>query len=254
MTDPLIRCMRQLKLSWMLENHEAELADAARKNRSHHDVVLRLLAGELEATQARSIERRIRLAKLPARRTLDTFDWQWPKVINREQIQHLFTLAFLRQRQNVVFIGTVGLGKTHLATALALEACQHNHNVLFTSAVDIINTLAEARAENRLRKAIRRYVTPAALAIDELGYLPVDRVGAELLFQVLGERYEKGSTIITTNRPYKEWGKTFANDATLASAVLDRVIHHCETVIIKGKSYRLKDRIDPDANEELHVS
>jgi len=217
-------------------------------------VLLRLLAGELEATQARSIERRIRLAKLPARRTLDTFDWQWPKVINREQIQHLFTLAFLRQRQNVVFIGTVGLGKTHLATALALEACQHNHSVLFTSAVDIINTLAEARAENRLRKAIRHYVAPAALAIDELGYLPVDRVGAELLFQVLGERYEKGSTIITTNRPYKEWGKTFANDATLASAVLDRVIHHCETVIIKGKSYRLKDRIDPDANEELNVS
>ena len=141
----------------------------------------------------------------------------------------------------------VKITKTHLATALALEACRHNHSVLFTSAVDIINTLAEARAENRLRRAIRRYVAPAVLAIDELGYLPVDRVGAELLFQVLGERYEKGSTIITTNRSYKDWGKTFANDATLASAVLDRVIHHCETVIIEGKSYRLKDRVNQDA-------
>lgn len=251
MTDPLIKCLQELKLTWMLENHETELAEAARKNRSHHDLLLRLLTGELEAAQARSIERRISLARLPARRTLDDFDWNWPKVINREQIQHLFTLAFIRQRQNVVFVGTVGLGKTHLALALALEACQHNHSTLFTSAVNIVNTLAEARAENRLRKAIRRYVTPAVLAIDELGYLPVDRVGAELLFQVLGERYEKGSTIITTNRIYKYWGKTFANDATLASAVIDRVIHHCETVIIKGKSYRLKDRINVPQEQEL---
>jgi DNA replication protein DnaC len=249
MTDPLITCMQQLKLSWMLDNHEPELAEAARKNRSHHDLLLRLLTGEMEAGQARSIERRISLARLPARRTLDRFDWNWPKVINREQIQHLFTLAFLRQRQNVVFIGTVGLGKTHLALALALEACQHNHNVLFTSAVDIINTLAEARSENRLKKAIRRYVAPTALLIDELGYLPVDRLGAELLFQVLGERYEKGSTIITTNRAYKDWAQTFANDATLTSAVLDRVVHHCETVTIEGLSYRLKDRID----EQQHV-
>jgi DNA replication protein DnaC len=246
MTDPLIACMRQLKLSWMLENHESELAEAARRNRSHHDVLLRLLNGEMEAARARSIERRARLARLPANRSLDTFDWHWPSVINREQILHLFTMAFLRQRQNVVFIGGVGLGKTHLACALALEACRHNHSVLFTSAVDIINTLTEARAENRLRKAMRRYVAPTLIAIDELGYLPVDRVGAELLFQVLGERYEKGSTIITTNRPHKQWGKTFANDATLASAVLDRVVHHCETVIIKGKSYRLKDRVSQD--------
>jgi len=249
MTDPLIKSIRELKLPWMLENHEAELAEAARKNRSHHDLLLRLLTGELEAAKARSVERRISRARLPARRTLDTFDWQWPEVINREQIQHLFTLAFLRHHKNVIFIGTVGLGKTHLATALALEACQHNHSVLFTSAVDIINVLAEARAENRLRKAIRRYVAPTVLTIDELGYLPVDRVGAELLFQVLGERYEKGSTIITTNRAYKQWAKTFANDATLASAVLDRVIHHCETVLIKGKSYRLKDRVNEEEQE-----
>ena len=252
MTDPLIDCMRQLKMPWMLENHEAELADAARVNRSHHDLLLRLLSGELEASRARSIQRRISLARLPAQRTLDTFDWQWPNSINREQIKHLFTLSFIRRKQNVVFIGAVGLGKTHRATALALEACHRNLSVLFTSAVDIINVLAEARAENRLRKAMRRYVAPAVLVIDELGYLPVDRVGAELLFQVLGERYEKGSTIITTNRPYKQWAKTFANDATLASAVLDRVIHHCETVVIKGRSYRLKDRIreEEDENEK----
>ena len=252
MTDPLIKCLRELKLTWILENHEAELAEAARKNRSAHDLLLRLLTGELESSQARSIERRISLARLPARRTLDTFDWNWPSFINRDQIQHLFTMAFLRQHQNVVFIGTVGLGKTHLAIALALEACRHNHSVLFTSAVDIINTLAEARAENRLKKAIRRYAAPAVLAIDELGYLPVDSVGAELLFQVLGQRYETGSTIITTNRIYKYWGKTFANDATLASAAMDRICHHCETIIIKGKSYRLKDRVNLEEEQELN--
>ena len=243
MTDPLIACMQKLKLAWMLENHEAELADAARLNRSHHDLLLRLLAGELDAAQARSIQRRVSLARLPARRTLDTFDWNWPTQINRDQIQHLFSLAFLRARQNVVFVGTVGLGKTHLAIALAQEVCQHNHSVLFTSAVNIINTLAEAKAANRFRQAMRRYVAPELVVVDELGYLPVDRVGAELLFQVLGARYEKGSTVITTNRPYKHWARTFANDATLTSAVLDRVVHHCETVVITGKSYRLKDRI-----------
>jgi DNA replication protein DnaC len=252
MTDPLTHCLTRLKLTWMLENHQAEFAEAARLNRSAHDLLLRLLSGELDSAQSRSIERRIRLARLPSRYSLDTFDWTWPETINRDQIRHLFTLSFLRQRQNVVFISNVGLGKTHLACALALDACRNNHSVLFTSAIDIINSLLEARTQERLKRAIRHYAAPQLLVIDELGYLPVDRTGAQLLFQVLGERYEKGSTVITTNRRYADWANTFDNDATLASAVLDRVVHHCETVIITGKSYRLKDRLAQEERELPH--
>ncbi|MCK5802497.1 MAG: IS21-like element helper ATPase IstB [Lentisphaeria bacterium] len=244
MKDPLKEVIGELKLGWVLENHEHEIAEAARKNRSHHELLSRLLSGEAEARQARSVERRLSAAKLPMARDIESFDWTWPKAINREQVRHLFTFSFMRQKANVVLIGTVGLGKTHIAAALARQACERGSSVLFTSAVDIINTLAAQRGQHTFQRVLRRYTRPELLVIDELGYLPVDRVGAELLFQVLGERYEKASTVITTNRAYKEWAVTFANDATLTSAVLDRVVHHCETIVIEGESYRMKGRID----------
>lgn len=247
MNDPLAQTIRQLKLGWMLENYEHELAEAARKNRTSHDLLLRLFSGELEARHARAIDRRTRAAKLPSVRTIEDFDWTWPEYINREKVRHLFTFSFMRQCQNVIIVGTVGLGKTHIAVALASQACRNGSSVLFTPAVDIINTLTEAQTQGNLGKAIKRYTRPQLLVIDELGYLPVDRVGAQMLFHVLGKRYEKASTVITTNRPYKDWSKTFANDATLTSAVLDRTLHHSETIVIKGESYRMKGRIDSDA-------
>lgn len=246
MQDQIKHVLRKLNLTWMLENYEHELAEAARMNRTQHELLGRLLAGEVESRQARAIERRLRNAKLPAMGTMQQFDWAWPTEINRDQIQHLFTFNFMAARKNVVLIANVGLGKTHIATALAREACMRNSNVLFSPAVDLINALAAAQGPERFERTLKKYTRPDLLVIDELGYLPVDRVGAQLLFQVLGKRYEKASTIITTNRIYKHWPKTFANDATLTSAVLDRVNHHCETVIIKGKSYRMKDRIDQD--------
>lgn len=240
----LKQSLAELQMTWMLNNHEVELAEAARKNRTSQDLLQRLLKGEIDARHERAIKRRIKEAKLKGVRTLDGFDFSWPAKINRDQVRHLFTLSFMRQSSNVVLIGGVGLGKTHLAAALAREACMQRLPVLFTSAVDIVNHLTEARAHNNLAAGIRRYARPKLMVIDELGYLPLDKVGAELLFQVICARYETASTIITTNRAYKDWAKTFANDATITSAVLDRVTHHCETVIIEGRSYRMKDRID----------
>lgn len=242
--SPLTAALDELNLTWMRDNHEAELADAARKNTTAHDLLLRLTGGELDERHARAVTRRVKEAKLKAVRTLDSFDFAWPAKINREQVRHLFTLSFMRQTANVVFIGGVGLGKTHLAAALARHACTKRLRVLFTSAVDIVNSLTEARAHNSLAAAIRRYTRPTLMVVDELGYLPLDKVGAELLFQVFCARYETASTVITTNRPYRDWIKTFANDATITSAVLDRITHHCETIIIEGKSYRMKDRIE----------
>jgi len=139
----------------------------------------------------------------------------------------------------------VGLGKTHLATALGHAACLRGQTVLFTTAIEVINTLSAAQAQCRLKAELKKFLTPTLLILDELGYLPIDKTGADLLFQIISGRYEKGSTLITTNQPYKNWTRIFNNDATITSAVLDRLLHHAETVVIEGRSYRMKDQIEP---------
>ena len=244
MNDPLKNTLKKLKLGWMADNCDHELAEAARKERTIHETLARLAAGELEAREKRALQRRLSAARMPMTRTIENFDWDWPKSINREQVRHLFTFNFVREKANVVLIGTVGLGKTHIACALGAQACERGFSVLFASAVDIVNTLAAVRDRADFQKTLRRYTKPDILIVDELGYLPIDRIGAELLFQVLGKRYEQAPTLITTNRIYNEWAVTFANDAALTSAVLDRVVHHCETILIEGESYRMKGRCD----------
>jgi len=177
-------------------------------------------------------------------KTLEQFDWSWPKKINRPQIQNLFRAKFIAEKSNVVFLGGTGLGKTHLAIALGYEACLKGHSVLFTSTIEAINTLVAAKKAGRLKYEFNKYLKPALLILDELGYLPIDKLGADLLFQMISGRYERGSLLITSNRAYKHWSEIFNNDATLTSAALDRLVHHCETSRIEGPSYRLKDRVE----------
>jgi len=182
-------------------------------------------------------------ARFPTLKLLEDFQWSWPKKINRAQVQNLFRLAFVPEKANVIFVGG-GVGKSHLASALGHAACLAGHSVRFTTAVDIINTLTAAQIHHRLKIELKKLVSPAVLVIGEVGYLPIDKIGADLLFQVISQRYERGSIVLTTNQPYKSWPKLFNNDATLASAVLDRLLHHAQTVVIEGKSYRMKDQID----------
>ena len=163
---------------------------------------------------------------------------------NRPQIQNLFRLRFIEDKGNVIFIANVGLGKSHLGIALAHTACLRGYPVLFTTAVDIINTLSAAQAQGNLKRELRKYLQPKLLVVDELGYLPIDKHGADLLFQIISERYERGALIITTNRAYKHWPEIFNHDSTLTSALLDRLLHHAETVLIEGKSYRMKEQIE----------
>lgn len=144
----------------------------------------------------------------------------------------------------MIFLGGVGLGKTHLATALGYHACLRGYSVLFCSAVDAINNLAAAQSAGRLKQELRKYHKPALVILDELGYLPIDKTGADLLFQIISHRYEQGSLIITTNRAFKDWPEIFNNDSTLTSALLDRLLHHTETVLIEGRSYRMKETIE----------
>ena len=236
--------LRYLKLSFMQNHHQDLAAQAAKKHWSHVDYLEKLADGEAALRRDRSIERRIRLARLPVIKTLDQFNWSWPKNINRLQIQNLFRLKLIKDKSNVIFLGGVGLGKTHLASALGYAACLKGNPVLFASAIDVINTLTAAQAAGRMKQELKKYTRPALLILDELGFLPIDKAGADLLFQVISFRYEQGALIITSNRAFKDWPEIFNNDSTLTSAILDRLLHHAETVVIEGKSYRMKDQIE----------
>ena len=233
-----------LKLLYVQEHYGALATEAAHQQWTHVDYLARLLEGEALRRQELAVARRLAAARFPALKTLDQFDWNWPKKINRPQVQNLFRLAFLPEQGNVILMGGVGLGKTHLSIALGHAACLAGHSVLFTTAVDIINTLSAAQAACRLKAELKRFLAARILIIDEVGYLPIDKVGADLLFQVISQRYEKGSIVLTTNQPYKHWAKIFNNDSTLTSAVLDRLLHHADTLVIEGKSYRMKDQIE----------
>lgn len=236
--------LETLKLSAFLDNYSDAAQQAAEKQWSYADFLGQLAEAEVNARNDRSTQRRIKQARFPVLKTLDTFDWNWPTKINRLKVQDLFRLAFLKDNTNVIFLAGVGLGKTHLGTALAYQACLKGFSVLFASAIDIINTLNAACNAGRLKTELKKYLKSDLLLIDELGYLPVDKKGADLLFQVISRRYEHGSIILTTNKHFKKWPEIFNNDSTLTSAVLDRLLHHAETVVIEGKSYRMKGKIE----------
>jgi DNA replication protein DnaC len=235
--------LHRLQLHHIQSHYQVFASQAAEQQRSHLDYLAQLVEGEASMRDNRSIERRIKNARFPVLKSLDDFQWNWPKKINRPQIQNLFRLAFVATQTNIILIGNVGVGKTHLAIALGHAACLNGHSVLFTTAVDIINTLAAAQAVGQLKREFHRYLKPAILIVDELGYLPIDKHGADLLFQIISQRYERAPTVITSNRAYKHWPQIFNNDSTLTSAILDRVLHHADTVIIEGPSFRMKDEI-----------
>ena len=230
-----------LKLPYIRENFEAVAKAAARKQWTHVHFLSELIKGESGHRRERTIKRRIQMARFPVVKTLDDFDWSWPKKINRPQIQNMFRLKFIEDKSNVVFIGGVGLGKTHLAIALGYQACLKGHSVLFASAIDVINNLISAQRAERLKQELKKYQKPSLLILDELGYLPIDKTGADLLFTIISQRYEQGSIVITTNRVFKDWSTIFNNDSTLTSALLDRLLHHTDASVIEGPSYRMRE-------------
>ena len=233
--------LNALQLAFVREHYDEFVTTADKQQWDHLSLLARLLEGEADRRLDRAIAQRIRLAGFPVHKTLDAFDWTWPKKITCQQVMNLIRLHFVEHASNVVFIGGVGLGKSHLAIALARRACEQRYSVLFASAVDVINTLTAAQALGRLKQGLNRYIKPRVLELDELGYLPIGKTGADLRFQIVSHRYERASTVITTNRIYRKWPEIFNNDATLTSAVLDRLLRHAETIVIEGKSFRMKD-------------
>lgn len=242
-STPLPEQLDYLKLPFIKAQYADLAREAARQNWDHQQYLARLVDGEFIQRQQRCVERRVKAARFPVIKTLEQFRWDWPKKINRLQIQNLFRLEFIPQKANVILLGTVGVGKTHLATALGYAACLEGYSVLFTDAIAVVNDLTAAQKTGSLKRSLKKYLRPQTLCLDEVGYLAIDQSGADLLFQVISQRYERGSIILTTNKPFKQWSSIFNHDSTIASAVLDRLLHHAETVLIEGSSYRMKDQI-----------
>jgi DNA replication protein DnaC len=235
-----------LKLAFMREHYAEIMSQAVQRQWPPEEIIARLLDGEIQQRTDRALQHRIKNARFPFLKTLDDFDWSWPKKINRAQIQHIFRLDWLPQHGNIFFLGGVGLGKSHLALALGYHACQQGYSVRWVTAINLINTLLAAQHNHRIKTELKTFLKPQLLVLDELGYMPIDKAGADLLFQVVSERYEHGAICITSNKPFKQWATIFNNDTTLTSAILDRILHHGEPVIIEGKSYRMKDRIETE--------
>ncbi len=238
----LERDLADLKLLEIAKCYREVLDEAARKGSSMLEVLAMLIGIEQATRQQRALERRLKESRLPKQKTLTDYDFSFPKRVPKAAILRLFDCDFISRHGCAVLIGSNGTGKTHLLTALGYTACERGFSVRYTRVVDMINHLTTAQINGLLGKALKTYVRPSLLLLDELGYLPIDKRGADLLFQVVAARYETGSIVLTTNRPFREWGALFDVDNTLATALIDRLMHHGEGLIIKGDSYRMKDK------------
>jgi DNA replication protein DnaC len=234
--------LAELKLLEIARAYREVLDEAARKGSSMLEVLGVLIGLEAASRQQRALQRRLAVARLPKRKTLEEYDFTFPKRVPKAAIVRLFDCDFIPRHGCAVLIGPTGTGKSHLLTALGYTACERGHSVRYTRVVDLINHLTTAQINGLLGKALKGYVRPSLLLLDELGYLPIDKRGADLLFQVVAARYESGSIVLTTNRPFREWGALFDVDNTLATALIDRLMHHGEALLIQGPSYRMRDK------------
>ena len=218
------------------------LAERARtEGWSHEEYLAACLDREVSARQSHGGEARIRAARFPARKTLEEFDFDHQRSLRRDVIAHLGALDFVEGRENVVFLGPPGTGKTHLAIGLSIRACQAGHRVAFATAAQWVDRLAQAHAGGRLQAELARLGRYPLLVVDEVGYIPFEAEAANLFFQLVSSRYERASVIVTSNKPFGRWGEVFG-DAVVAAAMIDRLVHHAEVIALKGDSYRLKGR------------
>ncbi len=232
--------LKQLKLTAILR-HYPPLARQARENGwAYEDFLLSLTESEIQARSDNRLKRRIRDARFPLMKTMENFDFEAVPDLDRRLMRDLVSGSYIQERKNIIFVGKTGTGKTHLATALGLEACRHGVRTRFTTGAGLVNELIEARSERMINRVIQKTSRFGLLILDELGYVPFSREGAQLLFQVLADRYERASVIITTNLGFADWTQLFG-DPTLTAALLDRLTHKAHIILCNWESYRLKE-------------
>jgi DNA replication protein DnaC len=234
--------LRHLKLHRIHVQLESSLEEASKNNLSYSDFLDQLFSQEIASKQEKNVAMRTTMAKFPFIKTLETFDFNFQPSIDRKRIKELATCRFIANGENVILLGPPGVGKTHLAVALGLKAVTVGYRTYFTQAMPLIASLTKAYAENRIEERLKFYCQPKLLIIDEIGYIPIDRHGAHLFFQLISRRYERGALVLTSNRSFSTWNEIFG-DPVIATAILDRVLHHSTTINIKGNSYRLKEKV-----------
>jgi len=239
--DRLHETLEQLGLTTIGGVLESQLEEAGREAPAYAYFLAGLLSLEVISRRDRNLQTRMRMAHFPYVKTLSQFEMAFQPSIDERQIKELQTLRFVHEAQNVIFLGPPGVGKTHLCIGLAMEAIRSGFTAYFMTTQDLVADLGRAARSGQLEKRLQVYLRPKVLIIDEMGYLPIDEMGATLLFQVVSARYERGSVLLTSNKSYRDWGTIFG-DQVLATAVLDRLLHHATTVNIRGESYRLRER------------
>jgi DNA replication protein DnaC len=238
--DRLRAMLADLKMPGSLEELDPILQQVDSAKLTAGEAMEALLAAQITLRNNRRLQAAMRSSRLPAIKTVEEFDFSFQPSIRREQIDSLQELGFVERRENVVFLGPPGVGKTHLAIGLAIAAAQSGRRVYYGTLADLINSLEEAQASGRLQQRLKVLTHPSLLVVDEIGYLPISRTGAMLFFQLMSRRYEHASTVLTSNKSFEEWGEIFG-DEVMAAALIDRLLHHCHIVNIRGNSYRVRN-------------
>jgi DNA replication protein DnaC len=241
MNSSLFKDLRNLKLSGIAKTLEVRNEQAIKEKLSYMEFLELLIEDELANRKDNSYKKRFQKAHFPFTKTLEEYDFNFQPTLNRQEIYNLATCEFIRKKENVVFIGPPGTGKTHLSISIGIKALQQGYKVIFTTVSDMMSALFESKADNSYAQKLKYYLSSDLLILDELGFRKLNEHIVDQFYEIISQRYEKGSLIITSNKTFDEWGNIFW-DSILASAILDRIVHHCHLVLIKGESYRMREQ------------